>query len=62
MQHQNRDNEYTLTELQDKLVLDGRQSPILNKIDATRCRSVCLRLSYLAQDKLEFAETVRQLA
>ena len=43
-------------------MLDGRQSLILNKIDATRCRSACLKLSDLTQDRLDFAETVRQLA
>ena len=37
--------------LQDKLVLDGRRSPILKKDEATRCRSVCMRLSFLAQDR-----------
>ena len=43
-------------------MLDGRQSLILNEIDATRCRSVCLKISYLAQDRLDLAEIVRQLA
>ena len=43
-------------------MLDGRLSLILNEIDATRCRSVCLKRSYLAQDRLDFADTVRQLA
>ena len=47
--------------LQDKLVLDGRQSLIVNEIDATRCRSVSLKFSRLAQNRLDFAETVRQL-
>ena len=36
--------------LQDKLVLDGRRSPILKKDKATRYRSACMRLSCLAQD------------
>ena len=35
--------------LQDKLVLEGRRSPILKKDEATRHRSSCVRLSYLAQ-------------
>ena len=35
MQHQNRDNEYTMTEATRQTVLDGRQSLILNRIDAT---------------------------
>ena len=48
--------------LQDELVLDGRQSLILNKIDATRCRSVCLERSYLVQERLDFAETFGQLS
>ena len=43
--------------LQEKLVLDGRRSPILNRDDATRYRSACVRLSYLAQDRLDLAET-----
>ena len=30
--------------LQDRLVLDGRRSPILNREDATRYRSACMRL------------------
>ena len=41
---------------QDDSVLDGRQRLILNKIDATRCRSVCLERSFLAQERLDFAE------
>ena len=36
--------------LQDKLVLDGRRSPNLNREDATRYRSACMRLFYSAQD------------
>ena len=48
--------------LQDKLVLDGRRSPILKKDEATRCRSACMRLSYLAQDRLDLAETAKILA
>ena len=48
--------------LEDKLVLDGRRSPILNREDATRYRSVCMRLSYLAQDRLYLAETAKHLA
>ena len=40
--------------LQDKLVLDGRRSPILKKDKAIRCRS--------AQDRLDLAETVKHLA
>ena len=35
--------------LQDKLVLDGRRSPILNREDVTRYRSACMRLSYFAK-------------
>ena len=34
--------------LQDKLVLEGRRSPILNRVDSTRYRSACMRLSHLA--------------
>ena len=48
--------------LQDKLVLDGRRSPILKKDEATRYRSACMRLSYLAQDRLDLAETAKHLA
>ena len=47
---------------QDKLVLDGRRSPILKRDEATRHRSACLRLSYLAQDRLDLAETAKHLA
>ena len=43
--------------LQDKLVLDGRRSPSLKKEDATRYRSTCMRLSYLAKDRFDLAET-----
>ena len=43
--------------LQDKLVLDERRSPILKGDEATRYRSACMRLSYLAQDRLDLAET-----
>ena len=48
--------------LQDKLLLDGRRSPILNGEDATRYRSACMRLSYLAQDRLNIAETAKHVA
>ena len=47
--------------LQDKLVLDGRRSPILKRDDATRYRSACMRLSYLVQDRLDLAETAKHL-
>ena len=47
--------------LQDKLVLDGRRSPILNRDGATRYRSACMRLSHLAQDRLDLAETAKHL-
>ena len=43
--------------LQDKLFLNGRRSPILKGEDATRYRSAFMRLSYFAQDTLDFAET-----
>ena len=33
--------------LRYKVVLDGRRSPILNREDATRYRSACMRFSYL---------------
>ena len=48
--------------LQDKLVLDGRRSPILKRDEATRHRSACMRLSYTAQDRLDLAETVKHFA
>ena len=48
--------------LQDKLVPDGRRSPILNRDDATSYRSASVRLSYLAQDRLDLAETAKHLA
>ena len=40
-------------------MLDGRRSPILKKDEATRYRSACMRLSYLAQDRLDLAETAK---
>ena len=46
----------------EKLVLDGRRSPILKRDEAARYRSACMRLSYLAQDRLDLAETVKHLA
>ena len=48
--------------LQDKLVLDGRWSLILRKDEATRYRSASVRLSYLAQDRLDLTETAKHLA
>ena len=48
--------------LKDKLLLDGRWSPILKKDEATRYRSACLRLSCLVQDRLDLAETAKHLA
>ena len=47
--------------LKDKLVLDARRSQILKKDEATRYRSACMRLSYLAQDRLDLAETAKHL-
>ena len=47
--------------LQDKLFLNGRKSPILKGEDATGYRSACMRLSYFAQDRLDFAETAKHL-
>ena len=49
-------------ELQNKLALDGRRGPILNRDDATRYRSACVRLADLAQDRLDLAETAKHLA
>ena len=48
--------------LQDKLVLDGRRSLTLKRDETTRCRSASLRLWYLAQDRLDLAETAKHLA
>ena len=48
--------------LQDELVSYGRKSPILKREDATRYRSACMRLSYLAQDRLDFEESAKHLA
>ena len=36
--------------LQDKLLLDGRRSPVLKKDEATRYRSACVRLSETANN------------
>ena len=47
--------------LQDKLVLEGRRSPTLKKEEATRYRSACVRLSHLAQDRLDLAETAKHM-
>ena len=52
----------TREKLQDKLVSDGRRNAILKKDEATRYRSACMRVSYLAQDRLDFAETAKHLA
>ena len=43
-------------------MLDGRRSPILKKDEATRYRSACTSLSYLAKDRLDLAETAKHLA
>ena len=48
--------------LQNKLVLERRRSPILKGDEATRYRSACMRLSYLAQDRLDLSETAKHLA
>ena len=45
-----------------KLVLDGSRSPTLNREDAKTYRPACVRLSYLAQDRLDLAETAKHLA
>ena len=42
---------------------DGRRSPILRRNDALRYRSAaCIRLSYLAQERLDLAERAKRLA
>ena len=48
--------------LQDKVVLYGGKSQILKKEDATRYRSASMRLSCLAQNRLDLAETAEHLA
>ena len=48
--------------LLDKLVLDGRRSPILKRDEATRYRSACMRLSFLVQDRSDLAGTATHLA
>ena len=48
--------------LQDKRVLEGRRSPAQKEDEATRNRSACMRLSYLAQDRLDLAERVKHMA
>ena len=45
--------------MKEKLVLDGNRSPILQKDDATRYSSASMRLSWLAQDRLDLAESER---
>ena len=47
--------------LQEKKVLDGRRSPILKKYEATRYRSACVKLSYLAKDRLDLAGTAKHV-
>ena len=46
--------------LQDKT--NGRRSPGLKKDEGPRYRSACMRLSYLAQDRLDLAERAKHLA
>ena len=48
--------------LQDKLVCDGRKSPILKREDVTRYSSACMRLSHLAQDRSDLVETAKHSA
>ena len=43
-------------------MLEEIKSQILKKEDATRYRSACMRLSYLAQNRLDLAETAKHLA
>ena len=47
--------------LQDKLVLDGRRSPILKKDEATRYRSACMRL-YLADTVQRKSEACKMVS
>ena len=47
---------------QDKLVLEGRRSPILQKDETTRYRSARMRHSYLAQGRLDLAAAAKHLA
>ena len=46
----------------EKLQLERRRSPILKRDEATRYRSACMRLIYLAQDRLDLAGTAKHLA
>ena len=63
MQYEHSSSEHTPRERQhDKLVLEGRRSPVLKRDEATRYRSACMRLSYLAQYGLDLAETATHLA
>ena len=62
MQRKHPDSEYIARKLQVKLVSDARKSLTLNKEDATRYRSACIRLSSLAQDRWDFADTAKHLA
>ena len=41
---------------------EGKRTPILKRDEATRHRSACIQLSYLAQDRLDLAETAKHLA
>ena len=61
MQREHQDSEYTTNE-QGKFVLNGRKSPIVKREDATRYRFGCMTLSYVAQDRLDLAETAKHLA
>ena len=61
MQCEHQDSENTTRET-TREVGDGRKSSIFKREDATRYRSMCLRLSYLTQDGFDLAETAKHLA
>ena len=61
MQYEHQSIEHTTRETTVKTGVDGRRSPILKKDGATRYRSAYMRLSYLAQDRLDLAETAKHL-
>ena len=48
--------------LKDDIVREGHKTPLLKPEATTRYRSACMRLSYLAQDRLDLAEAAKNLA
>ena len=62
MQREHQDSEYTTRETTRQVGVRRLKESDSEETNATRYRSACTRLSYLAQDRLDLAATAKHLA